>query len=548
MLHHEKTVFIIRIFPAIIIFAITSQLLAIKCGTIDGINYFYAGEVIATPVLPYSFGTEHFKIWYDTTGYNSVFPGDIDDDNIPDYVESTAVYLEHVWGILMDSLKYREPIPDSTGFTDPDSFGGDERVDVYLAKLSDGMYGMTYPRKIFTVGRSQKASAYITINCDLTSIERYKDNPFPALRVTCAHEFFHVVQFAYRFPSDAINFGWWLEATAVFDEEFVYDDVNDYYQYIPGFQDNPRLPLFYYPSSEPSAVYGAVLFPIFLEELLSPPGVRFTGEIVKRSWEYCETETPAYAVRDIAEEHGKTFADIIQLFQLWRVRVGSNWHEGYFYEGRNYPPPKTDTLYFGDSLITIDDSLQSLSMSYYTLAYAPFEYGVVANLRLIDFSSGWLMLLPVELPGDTPNDALFAAPGHNVAVAGRWQYKEIIISPTILSTATNGALKITVRRTDSLSVPMSWTAKIGKPFPNPCRGDNITFRVELTRPTKVSLKIFDSSGEFVWEHNEHITIPGKIEIFWSCENHLGQKVAPGVYIYTISAGEQKGSGKILIIK
>ena len=48
------------------------------------------------------------------------------------------------------------------------------------------------------------------------------------MQVTAAHEFFHAVQFAYDFYDDS----WFMEGTAAWVEDEVYDDVNDNYQYL----------------------------------------------------------------------------------------------------------------------------------------------------------------------------------------------------------------------------------------------------------------------------------------------------------------------------
>ena len=53
--------------------------------------------------------------------------------------------------------------------------------------------------------------------------------PAQLLRVTAAHEFFHIVQFAY----DQYEDGWFMESTATWMEERVYDAVNDNRQFLP---------------------------------------------------------------------------------------------------------------------------------------------------------------------------------------------------------------------------------------------------------------------------------------------------------------------------
>ena len=48
------------------------------------------------------------------------------------------------------------------------------------------------------------------------------------MQVTAAHEYFHAVQFAYDFFED----GWFMEATATWAEDELYDSVNDNVNYL----------------------------------------------------------------------------------------------------------------------------------------------------------------------------------------------------------------------------------------------------------------------------------------------------------------------------
>jgi len=72
----------------------------------------------------------------------------------------------------------------------------------------------------------------------------YNKRPYDALRVTCAHEFFHSLQYSmvWSVNLDDLSFGW-LEGSAVLMEELAFPDVNDYLQYITSYFSNPRIPL-----------------------------------------------------------------------------------------------------------------------------------------------------------------------------------------------------------------------------------------------------------------------------------------------------------------
>ena len=66
-------------------------------------------------------------------------------------------------------------------------------------------------------------------------------------------------------------------------------------------------------------------------------------------------------------------------------------------------------------------------------------------------------------------------------------------------------------------------------YPNPTKEGWITF-TRLTE--RVSVRIFNMAGELVYGEQEHIA-NDKAEWTWDCKNNDGEKVASGVYIYTI---------------
>jgi len=87
------------------------------------------------------------------------------------------------------------------------------------------------------------------------------------LKVTLAHEFFHTIQYAYGL--DEVNDTiwskniWFLEATATMMEDEVFNDVNDYVNYLPQYLNNTYYPIDY---ANGGIEYGKVLFAKFIKE------------------------------------------------------------------------------------------------------------------------------------------------------------------------------------------------------------------------------------------------------------------------------------------
>ncbi|TNM46113.1 hypothetical protein FHP29_04085 [Nocardioides albidus] len=130
--------------------------------------------------------------------------------------------------------------------------------DVYLADLGKrGLYG--YCTTDQRVPGHVTAPAYCVLDNDYAE---YGPVPGPVgnLQVTAAHEYFHAVQFAYDINED----GWFMEATATWAEDEVYDGVDDNRQYLKGGPlGRPAQPMDHRKGIAP---YGAWIFFKYLSE------------------------------------------------------------------------------------------------------------------------------------------------------------------------------------------------------------------------------------------------------------------------------------------
>jgi len=193
-----------------------------------------------------------FKIYYTTTGRDSV---DVTDtigygvkgqpsawrvrnsasNGIPDYIDEAAFALDSAWSMEIGRFKFPDPI----------TAAGREYYPIYINLMDD--YGATYPLNKF-LGTGAGFSSHIEINSNWSGPDwvniGYDKRPYDALKVTCAHEFFHAVQYAMVWNRDLDDFPiGWLEGSAVLMEEIAYPEVNDYFQYIGDFFLNPRITL-----------------------------------------------------------------------------------------------------------------------------------------------------------------------------------------------------------------------------------------------------------------------------------------------------------------
>jgi hypothetical protein len=75
--------------------------------------------------------------------------------------------------------------------------------------------------------------------------------------------------------------------------------------------------------------------------------------------------------------------------------------------------------------------------------------------------------------------------------------------------------------------------------------------VELTSPSLLELKIFDTAGELVYETQTQ-GAPGLNTLSWNLRNLSGRSVANGLYVYWFEVVQgfkpQDQTGKVLVLR
>jgi hypothetical protein len=262
-------------------------------------------------------------------------PDDIDMSGVPDYVESVASVLDHVWAEEVDGLGYRAPRSDA----DSDNDGGSALLDVYLADIGvDGLYGYCASDDPHLDSPSYDywdMSGYCVLDDDYDISQFGYPNPMHPLKVTAAHEFFHAVQFAYDIGED----GWLMESTATWMEEHVYDAIDDNRQYLatsPLAQ--PSIPL---DRTSGFRVYGTWIFWQFLTEYLggSAPDASIVRAVWKRA-DGSEAGKDMYSTQALASAVEARTIDGTRWRFRWAFADFAVWNDRpakFYEEGDAYP-------------------------------------------------------------------------------------------------------------------------------------------------------------------------------------------------------------------
>ncbi len=244
-----------------------------------------------------------FKVWYVTTGSQSVSY---------EYANKVATLIPQIHAKLVDNMGYNSPPGDGTK-------GGELNVyDIYITNLPSGIAGFCSASGVI----GTPWASYIVLDNSLS----YNDTrTSTSLSTTVAHEYFHSCQYAY----DPTERTWWKETTAVWAQDEVFDDVNDYTLLLSPRFSTPHLPL---DSSDGRIEYATSLFAKYLSES--------TGDttIIRKIWELqganraeSVPENTMPAVEEVISLYGKSVGTALGDFGAWLFK------KDLYEEGALYP-------------------------------------------------------------------------------------------------------------------------------------------------------------------------------------------------------------------
>src|SRR5918998_3047200 len=208
--------------------------------------------------------TTHFCIHWVTSTEDAPDLTDVSGNGLPDYVDRMQAAFERSYAVENTQLRWRVPVPDGTR-------GGDSRLDVYIKEIGEFAYGYaaTDPGQ---PGRTRFGFQVMDDDYSEDDFPAYGGDPSIPVRVTAAHEYNHVLQYAYDRDQDT----WMFESTATWAEDKVFDADNDWHLYMPTWASRPTEPLT--TGTSGSKMYGSAIWNHWLDRRCGPSAVR-------RSWD-----------------------------------------------------------------------------------------------------------------------------------------------------------------------------------------------------------------------------------------------------------------------
>jgi len=249
----------------------------------------------------------------------------------PGWVDTVGAVVTHVLATYQ-AAGYRAPMSDGV------LGGGSGLLDIYLVDFANdpkyadpGLYGFCDAAVVPPAQGPYNTSAYCAFNHDFKNFPAL--SPENNLEVTAAHELFHATQFAYDYNEDA----WFMEATATWAEDEVYDEINDNRQYLPASPiSQPSQPLDQFGSS--LRQYGEWIFFRYLSERF-PQAQGELPLIVRKMWDRADSSRGVrldnYSIQAVNKELKSRGTDLRRVYAQFGA---ANRHPGRTYEeGAHYP-------------------------------------------------------------------------------------------------------------------------------------------------------------------------------------------------------------------
>ncbi|NCQ17135.1 MAG: hypothetical protein COZ80_06840 [Ignavibacteria bacterium CG_4_8_14_3_um_filter_37_9] len=413
--------------------------------------------------------------------------------------------------------------------------GGDDKYDIYVYNMGRGVYGNTNSEEEISSGSSTYYS-YIEMDNGFVG---YPTTGIAAAKVTAAHELHHAIQignYILRQTETEIFDLYFYELTSTAMEEFVFDEINDYYYYLKtggffNFTDKA------FASNEG---YNLAIWNIFLKD-------KFDYGIIKRQWELLRTYRALEAINRSLIENQSSFLEAYKEFALWTFYTNYRAVSGLFFgEAVNYPliKPFMTVTFTGNSIpINLNSFVTSTSFLKIINSTTSPKDTLYFNISNYEQQSGIYNLsktLPVSITLSNFKQDGFTR------LADGYYYFFSADNPYLWKTSS---ILNNIVVSDSQIV----YAVTEAPYPSPFRyGKNVPLKIPFVGNfnEEVSLKVFSVSMDVVF--NRTITlfrdpVKGEAVIEWNAMNDKNEKLASGVYLYFIKSSERTALGKLVIM-
>ena len=487
-----------------------------------------------------------FRFHYTTTGGNAVSTADTNSNSVPDYIEQMSAELNYVVAVELTFNSFTEPPSDDFYSANNDN-GGSGAYDVYVRNAGGGVYGYVQPELYANNnGNNEHSSGVNEVNAIASymvlrhNYSGFGNTELENIQVTAAHEYFHAVQFGY----DGWEESWVMEATAVQMEEMVYDDVNDCYQYMSSWFNNPQQPL---NLDNSSRWYGSFIFFEYVNTHLS-------DEAIREFWEQSITHDSYYGEYSIQtldeafDDLGSSFAEMLNGMSVAnRVMSSSSAAAPFDYEEADTYSSTPSTFSTVSYSAGTDETVTSTNLQENAAQYIRLtsDDPVLATLANNDGPDSYLELHAIMTYGNNAWTVWSGSP-INVDPTDATQVYFVVVSQNEAGsdfdytlTFTDGAMSTDPGIPDKFSISHA--------YPNPFNPQT-NIQIDLQNPQRVQVYIYDINGQIVKTLVNDQLVAGQYVFTWNGQKYQGLPVSTGTYFVRIKGKNQERWQKVTLLK
>ncbi len=493
--------------------------------------------------LDASLDSGNLRFHYTTSGTHAVDATDGDGNSVPDYIDTMAAIFGEVWNYQLTTLGYTQPPSDG-------SEGGSSHYDIYVRNLGAGLYGYVQSEN-FASGNGDNenssgtetlaVTSYMAMNSSYDSF--VSNTEIENIQVTAAHEFFHSVQFGY----DAYEKGWVMEASSVWMEEEMYNDVNDCYQYMTSW--------FAFPQTSLDATglhwYGSFIFFQYIDEHMGG------SASIRRMYELgvaTESNAGDYSHADIDAaliEVGYTFKKALNGMAIANFVLSPDSSVGdYSYaEGEEYAVSSPGIFGAVTFKKGMDTTVTSTSLNRFATEY----------ITLSSTDPMKCILTPTSSNADdlTLHAMLETSDGTLTVVSGKTlnidpSSYEIVALAVVSQDTVGGTWDYSISISDGLPDVTGTSLEAGEiriesNYPNPFNG-NTTFQINVAEAQTITVLIVNALGQTVRTVFNGTAVSGGSELTWDGRMDSGKRAPSGLYMVSAIGKATAASEKILYLK
>lgn len=460
-----------------------------------------------------------FAVHYDITGFNAVSPIDNNNNNIPDYVDSTLYYIDMAYYAEVDTLGFE--------FDDYDkNAGGTAMYDIYIKELTNSpYYGGAKPEgSVITPENKIVYTSFIVIDNNFSAEDnKYNTTGIDGLKITLFHEFFHAIQFQIT----QSNYRVMGEMTATFMEYRFFPDIKDYIDWASVWFKSPTT-ISLSNSNDPSEGYGMSIFFQYTYET-------FGDGIMLDLWNGIgNNENDTESLNNVLTKLGQPLSESFCEFTEWMYRTGDNAIDG-----------------FGFKYAADLPNLELTTVSYFD----GFEQNI--NEQLIPFTFSPQKLIVDKDNGDADTLVSFIV---NTDLANGINNRYAIANGE-LTIAGKGVfindlnnLDLSFKTGADTLFCYNFVESVGREyadaFPNPYRRsthDELYLPVETNTDIndEVHFEIYSTNMQLQVEYSELPRIINN-KLVVRVRDYVVQRLSPGVYIYKTDSGGKVKLGKFVV--